>query len=377
MKANLNESGKDAKVQKQTEQLSQKKRNPRDNEGLEALILASENYAKDDIMINELEMGKIRKDHQSLEEKKEVRQPITPCFAPLISDTKIDPINTPSPHKNNLCKVTSCPPKLSSFDYRPLYPSPFGRSSSISTHQSISWSPPLNKASSYPDPYNFPPSIFRNMHHYASSPPPMVPKCNYLMPRLNQTINDNLNIPGQFPNKVPSNEQKRLLSEDEKEEDKKEEEDSLAFSDDDSNKASFSSSNAYKRRNVYKSIIRHMLSYIRKNRDDILNILKKNGYEMPKIEHAFFKISYYNDQEKQKGNPKRSQATIKKIVGKKRIYTYILRETLNAMIYNWNQGKSGKISSENLTVYREVCDKYYEATVKILGHAAEGTTYFL
>ncbi len=135
--------------------------------------------------------------------------------------------------------------------------------------------------------------------------------------------------------------------------------------------------NAYKRRNVYKSIIRHMYSYIRKNRDDIIAVLEKNNFSVPEIEHAFFKISYLNDLEKQKGKSKKSQTTVKEIMKKRSIYTYILRETLNAMMQNWGMGRTGKISQENLYIYREVCENYYKKTVELLGQSAQGTSYHL
>ena len=137
------------------------------------------------------------------------------------------------------------------------------------------------------------------------------------------------------------------------------------------------SGNAYKRRNVYKSVVRHMFSYVRKNRDDILSILKNIGYSIPEIEHAFFKVNYYNDEERQRGGKKRSQNIVKNIVAKNTIYVPILRETLFAMMKRWEDGKYGKVSKRNLTVYKEVCRKYYDETVRLLGKSSEGKTHHL
>ncbi len=135
--------------------------------------------------------------------------------------------------------------------------------------------------------------------------------------------------------------------------------------------------NAYRRRNVYKSIVRHMYSYVRKNRKDVVRVLELNGFSMSDIEHAFFKISHLNDLERQKGTSKKSQSTIKKMLQRKSIYTYILRETLFAMMQNWKLGKTGKISQENLIIYKEVCEKYYQKTVELLAQTAQGTSYQL
>ena len=137
------------------------------------------------------------------------------------------------------------------------------------------------------------------------------------------------------------------------------------------------SGGAYKRRNVYKSIIRHMYSYVRKNRDDIIKVLLAAKYLMSEIEHAFFEVSFYNDTEQEKGNRRQSQSTIKKMIDQRSIYTYILRETLNAMIRNWNEGKHGKVSSKNLGTYRDVCIAYYNEAAKVLEQEAQGKSHKL
>ena len=135
--------------------------------------------------------------------------------------------------------------------------------------------------------------------------------------------------------------------------------------------------NAYKRRNVYKSIVRHTFSYMRKNRDEVISILRAAGFEITEIEHAFVKVSFYNDMERQKGNPKKSQSIIKKIISKRSIYTYLLREALNAMIKNWGQGKVGKISMANCEVYKDVCTKLFNETVTLTGENPQGVSIAL
>ncbi len=134
---------------------------------------------------------------------------------------------------------------------------------------------------------------------------------------------------------------------------------------------------AYKCRNVYKSVVRHLFSYIRKNREDIMRILTEAGFTTQEIEHGFFKINYYNDLEREQSKKKNSQSTIKKMVAKRTIYTYILRETLNTMLHNWDIGKFGKVSEGNSAVYKDVCKYFYEETVKVLGQPAQGRTFLL
>ena len=91
------------------------------------------------------------------------------------------------------------------------------------------------------------------------------------------------------------------------------------------------------------------------------------GYSAHEIEHAFFKVSYYNDLERQRGNPKKSQSVIKKIINKKSIYTYLLKETLSRMIHIWSGGRLGKVSNANREIYTEVCTRFYNETLKTLG----------
>lgn len=134
---------------------------------------------------------------------------------------------------------------------------------------------------------------------------------------------------------------------------------------------------SYESRNVYKSLIRHIFSYTRKNRETIVEILLQSGYVMSEVEHAFYKINCYNELEREKAFKKKAQATIRKMMGAKTIYTYILRETLNALLINWNKGKLGKISERNYEVYKEVCGKFYQETVQIIGEPAKGKTFKL
>ena len=134
------------------------------------------------------------------------------------------------------------------------------------------------------------------------------------------------------------------------------------------------STSTYKHRNVYKSIIRHMYSYIRKQRSEIVGILQKQGFSMQDVEHAFYEIGCYNDMERQKGKKKVSQSLVKRIATDKTIYTYVLRETLNTMLKNWDEGKFGRLTKKNVSTYKDVCQKYYNETVKALGQSAQGAS---
>jgi len=135
--------------------------------------------------------------------------------------------------------------------------------------------------------------------------------------------------------------------------------------------------NTYKHRNVYKSIIRHMFSCIKKNKNDLATILQNSGFSMSEVEHAFYEIGCYNDMERQKGKKKVSQSLVRKIATDKTIYTHILRETLNTMLTNWDLGKFGRLTKKNLGTYKDLCAKYYNETVEALGKPAQGKSFLL
>lgn len=122
----------------------------------------------------------------------------------------------------------------------------------------------------------------------------------------------------------------------------------------------------YRSRNVFKSILRHMCTLVRTQRTDMVELLKQAGYTKVRIEHVFFKISQYKDIERDPEN-KKTYLLVCKMIAKKSIYTYILKETLCDMIKKWDSGSQGRIASSNLHIYQELCNAYYNEAIKTLG----------
>ena len=118
-------------------------------------------------------------------------------------------------------------------------------------------------------------------------------------------------------------------------------------------------SDAYQQRNVYKSIIRHMCSFVKKNLTKLESELIKEGYVSERILGAYNEIENWNRQERAKGRPKHSQKIILSIIEKRDIMGSILKKTLSNMMRNFTKGKHGKISKTNLYVYWKVCHEYY------------------
>ena len=124
--------------------------------------------------------------------------------------------------------------------------------------------------------------------------------------------------------------------------------------------------NAYKRRNVYKAIIRRMFSYIQKEKNNVAVLLTESGFSKEQIDSAFLYIQHLNDLDKQKGKSKRPQNTINVILEEKTIYTYILKETLCLMLKGWETGEKGKIMKDNVNIYKQVCENYYNKCIQLL-----------
>jgi len=124
---------------------------------------------------------------------------------------------------------------------------------------------------------------------------------------------------------------------------------------------------AYRRRNVYKSIIRHMFGYIRKHRAAVTSLLKEKGFSPLQIEHAYYKMNLYNDMECQSGNPKKSQMILKKIAKRKCVYSYFLKLTLEYMKEKIDNPDIMKVSPSNKEIYIEVCTKFLNAVNKVIG----------
>lgn len=133
------------------------------------------------------------------------------------------------------------------------------------------------------------------------------------------------------------------------------------------------SGTTYKCRNVFKSIIRHMYTYSKKNRDTLIAILLKAGYQATEIEHGFFELSNYSELEQHNVTKKQTERTVKKMVSKKSVFTYMIRECLQDLINKWENGKLGRVAENNLHIYKEVCKVYYNEAIKTLQNEEQGS----
>jgi len=133
-----------------------------------------------------------------------------------------------------------------------------------------------------------------------------------------------------------------------------------------SSRKRFITGQAYNYRNVYKSVIRHMYNYTKKNKKTLKQLLKKEGYEDVKIKTAFETIRQYKPPDKPKDIEKKSQYRIEGILKSKAISTFILRETLVFMLSRWKSGHHGQLFEDNIQLYIEGCKKLLDEVNDVL-----------
>lgn len=122
----------------------------------------------------------------------------------------------------------------------------------------------------------------------------------------------------------------------------------------------------FNKRNVFKSIVRSMIAYAKKNKNDLKKSLREKGYPVEEIENSFVCIDKYKEVETAKHIKRRFQALIEEIIGEKSAGTYILKKSLNAMLNNYNTGDSGKVTTKNLQGYKNLYKECLEKAKRSL-----------
>jgi hypothetical protein len=125
---------------------------------------------------------------------------------------------------------------------------------------------------------------------------------------------------------------------------------------------------AYKYRNVYKSVVRHLYVYTQDNKDKLLNILKVKGFREEEIRAALEVIKGYKSEETPKEIEKGAKFRIERMLRKKTIYIYILRETLEHMIVKWKNERYGQLYKVNSSIYIEACSRFLRRAEELINN---------
>lgn len=123
---------------------------------------------------------------------------------------------------------------------------------------------------------------------------------------------------------------------------------------------------AYESRNVYKSVVRHLVTSVKKNLSNTRQMLKREGFSPEQIEKALLEVEGFRDARKPKDIERNSQVRVEKMLHVKSILTYILRDTLRMMLRKWERGDYGQLSTANSAIYINACSKFYEQAEALL-----------
>eukprot|EP00826_Nyctotherus_ovalis_P053031 TRINITY_DN6826_c0_g1_i18.p5 TRINITY_DN6826_c0_g1~~TRINITY_DN6826_c0_g1_i18.p5 ORF type:complete len:141 (+),score=39.43 TRINITY_DN6826_c0_g1_i18:1303-1725(+) len=123
---------------------------------------------------------------------------------------------------------------------------------------------------------------------------------------------------------------------------------------------------AYKYRNVYKSVIRHLYVYTQGNQDKLMNLLKEKGFEEEDIKITFEIIKNYKPEGVPKEIEKGAKYRVEGILKEKTMLTYIMKETLEYMIEKWKNERYGQLYKVNSSIYIEACKRFLKQTEELL-----------
>ena len=115
---------------------------------------------------------------------------------------------------------------------------------------------------------------------------------------------------------------------------------------------------AYRYRNVYKSIIRHLYVYAQEHQEKLLTLLKGKGYENRDIQKAFEDIKKFKPLGIPKEIERGAKIKVQEIVKSKTALTHILKETLIYMLEKWKNNELGQLYKVNSTIYAEACNGF-------------------
>jgi hypothetical protein len=115
---------------------------------------------------------------------------------------------------------------------------------------------------------------------------------------------------------------------------------------------------AYRYRNVYKSIIRHLYVYAQEHEKKLMTLLKNKGFKDKDVEKAFENIKKYKPIGIPKEIERGAKIKVEEIVKSKTALTYVLKETLIHMLDKWKNNKLGQLYKVNSTIYAEACNEF-------------------
>eukprot|EP00826_Nyctotherus_ovalis_P053823 TRINITY_DN7023_c0_g3_i3.p1 TRINITY_DN7023_c0_g3~~TRINITY_DN7023_c0_g3_i3.p1 ORF type:complete len:134 (-),score=22.16 TRINITY_DN7023_c0_g3_i3:221-622(-) len=123
---------------------------------------------------------------------------------------------------------------------------------------------------------------------------------------------------------------------------------------------------AYKYRNVYKSIIRHLYVNVQTNRRVLAHSLAQRGYGEETIAACFATIMSFKPEGLPKEIENGAKMRVEGILKGKSIFVYILKETLEHMINKLKTKEYEQMHRTNSEMYVEACTEFLARAKSII-----------
>lgn len=123
---------------------------------------------------------------------------------------------------------------------------------------------------------------------------------------------------------------------------------------------------SFRKRNVCKSILRRICRTIKNDRSSILKALKEADCKEQAVDKTIIDLITFSEAKWQKEVCEHAHLIINEMLEKRDIYIFLLKETTSKMLEEWSKGCSGKISEKNLTLYKTICNFYYEKAMEVI-----------
>lgn len=126
---------------------------------------------------------------------------------------------------------------------------------------------------------------------------------------------------------------------------------------------------AYRYRNVYKSVIRHLYVYVQGNGSNLAKSLAQRGYGEETIAACFATIKSFKPEGLPKEIENGAKMRVEEILKAKSVFVYILKETLEHMISKLKTEEYGQLHRTNSEMYVEACTEFLARAESVINEA--------
>lgn len=123
------------------------------------------------------------------------------------------------------------------------------------------------------------------------------------------------------------------------------------------------------RRNVFKSILRNMIKFANRNYTSLIKRLARRGYVQQEIDRALFIVNNYRRVDGRRDDRDKYKKVLDSVAAEKSILAFIFKDSLQCRIDKLKSGSHGKITKDNLAIYKRMYGEYYNRVAATLEEA--------